>query len=156
MTFIFHIVKNQIKFMYTCYSEHNSNHNKIDYKINIPNKNKINEEIIELRKKIDKIKNFITDTIEKLKKVMEKMDIFYKINYNILNNNINNNNLQNKNYQILQNLNDISNNIKMSSVDKIINEKNISNKIAELLKIYDKMVHKEENMMLFLKKLITK
>ena len=73
------------------------------------------------------------------------MDIFYQINYNILNNNIYNNNLQNKNYQILQNLNDISNIIKMSNVDKINNEKNISNKISELLKVYDKMVNEEEN-----------
>ena len=125
----------------SCYSEHNNNHNKIDYKIIIPNKKKINEQLIDLRKKIDEIKHFITDTIEKLKKVMEKLDIFYQINYDILNNN----NFQNKNYQILQNINEISNNIEMSNIDKIINEKNISNKISELLKAYDKMVNKEEN-----------
>ena len=125
----------------TCYSDHNNNHNKIDYKLIIPNKKKINEEIIELRKKIDKIKNFITDIIEKLNKIMEKMDIFYQINYDILNNN----KFQNKNYQILQNINEISNNIEMSNIDKIINEENIGNKISELLKVYDKMVNKEEN-----------
>jgi hypothetical protein len=45
-----------------------------------------------------------------------------------------------------QNINDISNNIKMSNIDKIINEKNISNKISELLKIYDQMVTEEENL----------
>lgn len=33
----------------------------------------------------------------------------------------------------------------MSNIDIIVNEKNISNKIAELLKVYDKMVNKEEN-----------
>ena len=125
----------------TCYSEHNNNHNKIDYRIIFPKKSKINEKIIELRNKIDKIKIFITDIIEKLKKVMEKMDIFYQINYNILNDN----KLQNKNYQILQNINEISNNIEISNVDKIINEENISNKISELLKVFDKMVNKEEN-----------
>ena len=76
---------------------------------------------------------------------MKKMDIFYQINFNILNDYKNNDNIQKKNYQKLQNLIDISNNIKMSSVDKIINEKNISNKIAELLEVYDKMVHEEEN-----------
>jgi hypothetical protein len=76
----------------TCDSEHISSHNKIDYKVIFPKKNKIMEEIIELKKKIDKIKLFITDTIEKLKKVMETMDIFYQINYDILNNNLNNNN----------------------------------------------------------------
>ena len=124
-----------------CYSEHNNNHKKIDYKLIIPNKKKINQQLIELRKNIDKIKHFITETIEKLKKVMEKMDIFYQINYDILNNN----NFQNKNYQILQNINEISNNIEMSNIDKIINEKNISNKISELLKVYDKMVNKDEN-----------
>ena len=136
----------------TCYSEHNNRHKRIDYKLIIPNKNKINQKIIELRKKIDKINHFITDTIEKLKKVTEKMEIFYQINYDILNNI----NFQNKNYQILQNINEISNNIELSNIDKIINEKNISDKISELLKTYDKMVNKEENHDIFQKKEINK
>ncbi len=33
----------------------------------------------------------------------------------------------------------------MSNIDIIVNKKNISNKIVELLKVYDKMVNKEEN-----------
>ena len=136
----------------TCYSEHNNKHKRIDYKLIIPNKNKLNQKIIELRKKIDKINLFIIDTIEKLKKVTEKMEIFYQINYDILNNI----NFQNKNYQILQNINEISNNIELSNIDKIINEKNISDKISELLKTYDKMVNKEENHDIFQKKEINK
>ena len=37
-----------------CYSEHEKNHIKIDYLHILPNKEKINEELIELRNKIDK------------------------------------------------------------------------------------------------------
>jgi hypothetical protein len=125
-----------------CYSEQqHSNHNMIDYKIIIPKKEKILEELIELKIKIDKIKLFITDTIKKLKIIMEKMDMFYQINFYIYN--LNNDNFQNKNYQMLQNLNDIRNNIKISNVDSIINEKNISNKISKLLKVYNKIVTEE-------------
>ena len=81
------------------------------------------------------------DINEKFEYVKEKMEIFYQINFKILNNFI----LQEKNYQKLQNINEISHNIEMANIDKIINEKNISNKIAKLLNVYEKMVTKEEN-----------
>ena len=124
-----------------CDSEHND-HNTIEYKIILPNREKINNELIELKKNIDNIKQFIKEINEKFEIITKNMDIFYQINYDILNNN---NNLQNKNFQLLKNINEISHNIEMSNIDKIVNEKNISNKISELLKAYDKMVNKEEN-----------
>ena len=125
-----------------CYSEHD-NHNMLDFPIIIRqiDEAKVKDKLIELRKKIDIINQFMKDINEKFKYVKEKMEIFYQINFDILNNF----NLQKKNYQILQNINEISHNIEMANIDKIINEKNISNKIAKLLNVYEKMVTKEEN-----------
>jgi hypothetical protein len=90
-----------------CFPLHNKSHKLIEYKNIIPNDNKIKEEINELRRTIDTFKETITDIMGKLEIVKEKIEIFYQINYDILNNYIK----RNKNYQTLQNINEISNNI---------------------------------------------
>ena len=121
--------------------EHEKEHNIIYLKHIIPKKVEINEEIIELRKKIDKFNQIIMEIIEKLQKVKESMEIFYKINYDILNNYG-----QKLNYQIMQNVNGIVDNIKMNSIDEIINENNkLGQKAMNILNIYDKMFKKENN-----------
>ena len=123
-----------------CYSEH-KDHKLVEYQIIIPKKEKVNEKLVELRKKIDTINQFMKEINEKFEFIKEKMEIFYNINYDILNNY----NLQDKNYQLLKNINEISNNIELSNIDKIINEKKTSIKIDELLNVYEKMVTKEKN-----------
>jgi len=126
-----------------CYSEH-KDHNMIEYQIIIPKKEKLNAELIELRRKIDIINHFMDEVNKKFEIVKKKMEIFYQINYDILNN-YNNYNLHDKSYKLFKNVNEISNNIKLSNIDKIINEKKTSNKIAEILNAYEKMVTIEEN-----------
>ena len=134
----------KINLCMNCYSEHEKNHIKIEYLHILPNKEKINEELIELRKKIDKFNqliNNIIEIIEKLNKIKEKMEIFYQINSEILNNYD-----KNRNYDILKNVNEISNNIKMNNIDEIINDcNNFSNKTTNILNIYDKMFKTENN-----------
>jgi surface protein len=123
-----------------CYFDH-KDHNIFEYQIIIPIKEKVNEDLVELRNKIDQIDQFMKEVNEKFKIVKEKLEKFYQINCDIYNNY----NLQDKNYQILKNINEINNNIKLSNIDKIINEKKTSIKIVEILNAYEKMVTKEEN-----------
>lgn len=124
-----------------CFPTHKQSHEMIEYKNIIPNEEKIKGEMKELRENIDLFKKDIADIIGKLEKVKETIEIFYQINNDILQNY----NVRNKNYQILQNVNDISNNIKMANIQKIINNKDIFYKFKEILKIYDKMFSKDEN-----------
>ena len=67
------------------------------------------------------------------------MEIFYKINYDM----INNYKKENINYQILKNINEIKNNIKIKNIDEIINENNINNIFKYLLDLFQKMRKKE-------------
>ena len=85
-----------------CEIEHN-NHNIIYYKNIFPNETRIKQEIEEFRKKVDGFKKIVQNIIDKLKKVIENMDILFKINLGI----INNYKMQYRNYTILQNLNEI-------------------------------------------------
>ena len=52
----------------------------------------------ELRKKIDKMNKEINEIINKVKLVMDNIEIYYKICNNILNNNI----IENRNYEIIK------------------------------------------------------
>lgn len=56
---------------------------------------------------------------------------------------INNYKKENINYQILENINEIKNNIKIKDIDEIINENNINNKFKYLINIFQKMRKKE-------------
>lgn len=133
--------KCKINLCMNCFPTHKQSHEMIEYKNIIPNEEKIKGEMKELRENIDLFKKDIADIIGKLEKVKETIEIFYQINNDILQNY----NVRNKNYQILQNVNDISNNIKMANIQKIINNKDIFYKFKEILKIYDKMFSKDEN-----------
>ena len=140
--------KCKINLCMNCFSNHNKSHKLIEYKDIIPNDNKIEEEIKELRSNIFTFKQTITDIIGKLEIVKEKIEIFYQINYDILKNYVK----QNKNYQTLQNINEISNNINLNNIKEIINNENISNKISDIIKIYDKMVTKDDKHDFIIKK----
>ena len=134
---------------YDCYQEHEKGHNYIDYKEIFPKKDKIKEELNELKNKKDKFNEIINEIIEKLEKIKKSMEKFYQINYDILENFI----AQKKNYQILQNVNEINNNIKMNNIDEIISDDtNLSEKFTKILNIYDKIFKKEDNHVLFSEK----
>ena len=97
-------------------------------------KNKMNK----LKNKIDKFECEIKKIIEIFNKVLENMKIFYKI----YNDNINNIDIKNRNYEIIYNIKEIYNKDIIKDMDNIINDKNINNKIKNILDIYNKMNYK--------------
>jgi len=82
-----------------CEIKSHNNHNLIYHKDiikNIENNNNIEE----LKIKIDKLNKEIKEIINKLNKIIKNIDIYFKINENL----INNNNIRNRNYQVLINI----------------------------------------------------
>ena len=80
-----------------CEIEHN-NHKYYSLNKLITNKdNNLNE----LRTKIDNLKKEINDIINKFNKIMDNLEIYYNISSNV----INSYNIKNKNYEILKNIN---------------------------------------------------
>ena len=127
-----------------CKNEHNNNHRILDYKNYIPEENAIKSELNEFKKKIDKFKNIIQNIVGIFNKIIENLDIFHKINFDI----INNYNSNNKNYQILKNIEEINNNLKSNNIDEIINKNDIDyNQLKDIISLYYKMntISKENN-----------
>ena len=81
----------------SCSNEHKS-HKTIYYDNILPDIEKIREEMKELKEEIEIFNKNIKNIIRKLNKVKENMEIYYKINEDIINNEI-----ENRNYKILQN-----------------------------------------------------
>ena len=121
-----------------CEKQH-KNHNNISYADIMPSNDKIKENMNKLKESIDIFNKNIEEIINKLKKVKENMEIYFKINNNIINNYIIE---KNRNYEILQNINEINNNI-YGEINKINNDENINNKIINIVNIYNKMVNKD-------------
>ena len=117
-----------------CEAKH-TNHKIIYFKNILPNQEENLKEINEFRKKIDKLNAIIKNIIKKLNEVTENLEIYFKINFDM----INNYEIEDKNYQILQNINEIKNNIKLNDLNEIINEDNISIQFQNILNIYYKM-----------------
>ena len=115
--------------------ENHINHKVIEYRSIMTKKDIVEEELKEFRKKIDKIKEIIVKIITILNKISENMEIYYKINSDL----INNYDVYKRNYQIFRNINEINNNIEIKDIDNIINENNIYNQFKILLDIYNKM-----------------
>ena len=127
-----------------CKNEHNNNHRILDYKNYIPEENAIKSELNEFKKKIDKFKNIIQNIVGIFNKIIENLDTFHKINFDI----INNYNSNNKNYQILKNIEEINNNLKSNNIDEIINKNDIDyNQLKDIISLYYKMntISKENN-----------
>ena len=121
-----------------CENEH-KDHNNISYGEMIPNDNKINEYLKELRTSIDILKNNIEEIKNKLDKVIENLEIYYQINNDI----INKYEKKNRNYEILQNIIEINNNNILDEINKINNDNDLNNKTNNILNIYNKMVNKD-------------
>ena len=80
----------------------------------------------------------INEIINKLNHIKNEFEIYYKIVYNI----INNFDFKKRNYQILNNINNISQYNKSIIVDinKVINEVSINNKIIKLLSSFSQIL----------------
>ena len=118
-----------------CEKEHKI-HKTIYFGDILPNNINDNEE---LKEYISKLNNEIKEMIKKLKKVINNIEIYNKINDNINNYDYN----KNRNYQNLKNLNEFVNfkNIIIKDIKNIINDENINNKFKLLMNIYDKMTN---------------
>jgi len=89
------------------------------------------KEMKKLRLKIDDMTNMINSMINICNKVLENIEIFYNLEMDVLNNY----NINNLNYEILQNINDINTNINKlnEDIDELINDDNLyNNKIYEI------------------------
>jgi len=106
-----------------CENEHN-NHDIIDLGKIIPNKDELIKGMENLKLIIDKFKNKIKIIKEILIRITNMMEIYYKINNNI----INNYSMNKRNYIKLMNLNNIKNNNEnlIKELNNIINDDNLN------------------------------
>ena len=124
-----------------CEIEDDKNH-KFIYHKEIA-KNKDDNNINELKSKIDNLKNEKNNISNDLlsqdifDKVIGNLEIIYGISNDI----VMSYSLKNKNYQLLMNFNNMNNYNKLiiEEIDKIINEKNMENKVKAIKDIYNKM-----------------
>ena len=123
-----------------CEKDH-INHKKISLGEIMPDKNKIEEERNNLRNKLDELEKEIQIIINKFTNVLTNMGIYY----NIIDDLASAYDIRKRNFQILKNLNDISeyNSNIIKDLDQIINEKNINIKFKNIMDIYDKINNKE-------------
>ena len=119
--------------------KHNKKHYIENYKAIIQDEKDIKEELNQFKEKIEKMKEKIKSIIGMTDKVIKNMEIYYEINYKILNNY----KIENKNYEHLKNIFEIKNNINIKDIDNIIKEDNIKNQIMNILIIYNKMIPKQ-------------
>ena len=122
-----------------CGKEH-KDHNVIDFQDIILSKEDHLKELSLLKEKFDKLNEEIDNIIKKLVKVKDN----FKTYYNIYNDIINNYNYEFTNYELLCNLAEFKNynNLIRNDLDTIIKDDNISNKFNDIIKIYEKMISK--------------
>lgn len=123
-----------------CEKEH-IKHNVQSYGVLMPDKDGLNCELKKLEENIEKFKNSIIEVEKILNEIKNNSDIYLKIAKNI----VKNFNVKERNFSTLDNINNISNfsKIFIEDMDKIINEKEIAQKLNQLLIIYSKMSNKD-------------
>jgi len=110
------------------------NHQILNYKnINSPENYELDKELIEFKKKIEKLKDIIKQV---LIEVSEYIDKFCKVYDDIIQNYYSAGNI---NYQIIQNINEIENKLKVNEIDSIINDNNINNQFNNIFILYNKL-----------------
>ena len=127
----------------TCEEEH-SNHKTISYGGILPKEKRLKEEMNELYNKKEVLKNDIHEIIKKLKNLINSVDKFYEIYEDIIK--IYGN--KKRNYSLLQNIEKINkfNIYFIQEINKIMNERNIYNKMNNMIYLYEAMTqikHKE-------------
>ena len=120
--------------------QNHKKHNILTYGQLLPNIDNINSHLKEFKEKKDILINEIKEIIDKLNRVIENINIYYKINENM----INNYNKDKINYEILYNIKNIENNNIIKDIDNIINDNNIGEKFNKIINIYEKMYNKNQ------------
>ena len=92
-----------------------------------------------MRQSIDLFKNNIKNLIYKFNEVINNIEIYYNINNNI----INNYDKKERNYEILQNIKKIKNYNILNEINEINKDKNLENKIYNIINIYNRMFNKD-------------
>ena len=128
-----------IDICFSCSNEH-KNHHVILYKDRLKDIEHLRNKMNEFEKVINKFKINLEGIINKLKKIIENMNIIYNINNNILNN------YENKklNYKLLSNLNYMDEYIE-KEINNIIDKFDYGNNIKELLIIKNKILQIVQN-----------
>ena len=136
--------KCQINLCSLCEGEHTS-HQKIIFKYIKPGRSELFEYIkylYDLKKNIILFNNNVQIIINSLKKVCETMNIYYKINEDI----INNFDERKINYETLYNLKQIKEKGILNELENIINESSIKKKFNDIFNIYCNMNINEINL----------
>ena len=113
-----------------CEKKH-ANHKIIDFKNLIKHKDSLNNELNNMKTKIDKVIIIINQLIDKLNDILNNIQAIYNIYKNI----IDNYTIYRRNYQILSTVNELFNNNIIDDLNNIINRKNI----FDILNLYHKM-----------------
>ena len=132
--YISYCKKCKINICMKCAKAHD-NHNIINFWEIIPDKDELSKKLIEFKNEIDMYKKYIEDLINKLINVKEKIEILYNIYYNM----INNYDDKYRNYEIFTSLNSIKNNSIINDLKNINKTHIFSDKLEEILKLYDYM-----------------
>ena len=119
-----------------CQKEQKEKLDLIYFKDISPSKKDINNQLIELKNKINDFNNKIKEYIKILNKVCQNMESYYKLSYDILNSYKE----ENKNYFLIKNIKEVSNNNKLilNDLNNIKNNDNI-NFFNNILNLYSKM-----------------
>jgi len=123
-----------------CVGEHKL-HKKIYFGDIMPSKEELFDYNKELKEYIVLFNNNINVLINMLKKVIENMNIYYKINEDIINKYYN----KNRNYEILYNINKIRHNNIINELKNIVNESGIKSKFDDIFNVYCNMNINEIN-----------
>ena len=131
-----------------CEKEH-INHKKTSHGELMPDKNKLEEDKNNLRKKIEEFEKDIQEIIKIFNEVIRNIENYYNIYDEI----VTGYEIQNRNYIILQNINYMQkyNSEFIESLNKITENKNINSKFENILKMWNKIefkkneIIKEEN-----------
>ena len=116
------------------------NHKIETYGNIVPDKNKLKQDLEEYKTIIEKFNESIKVTINKLKQLVDNMNILYEIYEDMVNNYINSK--SKRNYEIISNINEfrLNDNNFIKIMQKFIQMKEDYHQIPNLLNVYDKMV----------------
>ena len=116
------------------------NHKIETYGNIVPDKNKLKQDLKEYKTIIEKFNDSIKATINKLKQLVDNMNILYEIYEDMVNNYINSK--SKRNYEIISNINEfrLNDNNFIKIMQQFIQMKDDYHQIPNLLNVYDKMV----------------
>ena len=129
----------KINLCINCEKKH-LNHDIVSYSSFIPDAKETEMKLVKLKDEIDKFSKNINDIIDKLNTLKENMEKYYEI----FNNAIKYIDNKNRNFEILNNINEITNSNIYKDLCCINQEKNMKNKIYLIFDIIEKIKKKDE------------